>query len=96
MSQPFLPPLKTPSLQAEFEEANRAAIEAMRELDGWFQSLEDGATDDFAMGAERFVEMLWATERVDVGLDELRAVGQADLDRNLAAMRDACGGLCSR
>ena len=78
-------------LQAEFGEANRAAIDAMRELDGWFQSLEDGATDDFAMGAERFAEMLWATERVDVGLDELRAVGQADLDRNLAAMRDACG-----
>ena len=74
-----------------FGEANQAAIEAMRQLDGWFESLEAGATDDFAMGAERFAEMLWATERVDVGLEELQAVGQADLERNLEAMRDACG-----
>ena len=77
-------------LQAEFTGANREAIDAMRGLDSWFESLEASATDDFAMGAERFCEMLWATERVDVGLDELEAVGRGDLERNLAAIKEAC------
>ncbi len=78
------------ALQSEFRAANDAAVTAMRALDAWFESLEADATDAFAMGAERFAEMLQATERVDVGLDALEAAGRADLERNLAALAEAC------
>jgi hypothetical protein len=37
--------------------------------------------------------MLWATERVDMPLDALEAAGRRDLERNLAAMREACADL---
>ena len=78
------------ALQAEFRAVNDEAASAMRALDAWFESQEAGATDEYAMGAERFGEMLMATERVGVGLDALEAAGRADLERNLAALEEAC------
>ncbi|HSS22360.1 MAG TPA: DUF885 domain-containing protein [Pyrinomonadaceae bacterium] len=77
-------------LQADFKEANEGAIKAMKGIDAWFKSLEATANDNFALGPEKFSEMLKATERVDVPLDELAAIGRKDLDRNLAALKDAC------
>ena len=79
------------ALQAEFLEANTAAAEAFRELDSWFESLEESADDGFALGRERFREMLWATARVGLSLDTLAAIGEQDLQRNLAALEQACG-----
>jgi hypothetical protein len=43
------------------------------------------------LGEPLFLEMLKATERVDVPLAELSAVGEADLERNTRALRAACG-----
>ena len=37
--------------------------------------------------------MLWATERVDISLDELEKIGRRDLERNLLAMTNACNQL---
>jgi hypothetical protein len=34
--------------------------------------------------------MLYATERVDISLDQLEAIGRQDLERNLAALKEAC------
>jgi uncharacterized protein (DUF885 family) len=78
------------ALRAEFEAANAGAIKAMKELDAWFTTLEKTATDDFALGAKRFREMLWATERVDAPLAELKAIGERDLERNLKALAEEC------
>ncbi len=78
------------TLQKEFREANAAAAKAMKELDAWFQSQEATATDRFALGAEKFSEMLRATERVSVRLDELETAGRRDLERNQQALADAC------
>jgi len=78
-------------LQRELAETNEAAAKAMDDLKGWFESQRKSATDDFALGAELFAEMLRATERVDVPLDQLIAAGRADLARNLAALKEACG-----
>jgi hypothetical protein len=77
-------------LQAEFRVANAGAIKAMKDLDAWFTQQEAGATDTFALGADKFAEMLRATERVDVPLAQLKAVAERDLHRNLAALREAC------
>lgn len=83
-------PVKDEQLQKDFQSANAGAIAAMKDLDSWFTSLEATATDDFALGAEKFSAMLKATEGVDFPLDKLEEVGRRDLDRNLAALKDAC------
>jgi hypothetical protein len=82
--------VKDQQLQKDFTEANNGAIKAMKDLDDWFKSQAPTANDNFQLGAAKFSEMLKATERVDVPLDELAQIGRKDLDRNLAALKDAC------
>jgi hypothetical protein len=83
-------PVADPGLQEEFRAANALAIAAMKELDAWFASQEATATEGFAIGAARFAEMVWATERVDVSIARLKEIGERDMERNLAALREAC------
>ncbi|HXE96337.1 MAG TPA: DUF885 domain-containing protein [Dongiaceae bacterium] len=82
--------VKDQRLQKEFRTANAAAAQAMRGLAAWLETQRATASDDFALGAERFREMLWMTERVDVPLENLEKAGREDLERNLAALRAAC------
>jgi uncharacterized protein DUF885 len=82
--------VNSPALQKEFADANREAIRVLKSLDLWFESQRASANDDFALGAENFQKMLHATERVDMPLEQLRALGQRDLDRNMAALKEAC------
>jgi len=83
-------PVRDAALQEEFRAANASAIAAMKDLDAWFASLESSATASYAIGAARFAEMMWATEKVDVPLARLKEIGEQDLQRNLAALRAAC------
>jgi hypothetical protein len=83
-------PVNDARLQADFRRANARAATALRELAAWFAAQRPRATDDYAIGAGLFRDMLWATERVDVPLVELERVGRADLERNLRALREAC------
>ena len=78
------------SLQVEFNETNTAAEKVMRELAAWFTSNRNTATADFALGTDKFTQMLVATERVTTPLAELEAIGQADLERNRVALGAAC------
>ena len=78
------------SLQAGFSTANAAAIEALNEMTAWLDSELETASDDFALGEEKFLRMLRMNEGVDIGIAELKAAGQADLERNLAALVKAC------
>jgi uncharacterized protein (DUF885 family) len=82
--------VKDAELQKNFAAANADAIKAMKDIDAWFASQEATATDNFALGTAKFSEMLHATERVQVRLDELESVGKRDLDRNRAALEEAC------
>ena len=82
--------VKDEALQSDFRTANEAAIKAIKDFDAWLASQEANATDNFALGADKFSEMLKATERVDVPLDKLEAIGRADMERNLAALKEAC------
>ena len=79
-----------PAMQAEFATKSAAAAEAMRRLADWLKSQRPSATSDFALGADRFSRMVRETEGVDLPLDQLRAIGQADLERNQAALKAAC------
>ncbi len=78
------------ALQKAFEAANGRAVKALQSIAEWFNQQRAEATDDFALGADTYRKMLWDTDRVDVPLDQLRQIAQADLDRNLAALRQAC------
>ena len=78
------------ALQARLKASNAAAIKATQDMADWLKAQKPQATQDFALGAEKFRKMLHATERVDIPLDQLKAAGEADLARNLAALKSAC------
>jgi uncharacterized protein (DUF885 family) len=78
-------------LQKELADANAAAATAMSDLQDWLKSQLPAATNSFALGPERFARMLRLTEGVTATLAELEAAGRADLARNQAALRSACG-----
>jgi uncharacterized protein (DUF885 family) len=83
------------ALQAAFAEANDGAAEAMQELTDWLREQRTAPADDFArggfaLGADLFRQMLHDTERVDIPLDELEAMGWADLRRNQDLLAEAC------
>lgn len=77
--------------QAEFKAANDAAIAAVQAAADWLDTLRESATDDYALGEERFLQMLQAKEGVDISIAELKAAGERDLEANLLALREACG-----
>ena len=77
-------------LQRQFAAANSAAAEAAQRTADWLDGLRATATDDYALGEETFLKMLSATQGVDITLDELKAAGQNDLDRNLNLLYEAC------
>ena len=78
------------ALQKEFSAANEAAAKAMADLAGWLTSQRGTATENFALGAERFSRMLKATEGVTTPLAEIEAAGRAELQRDQQALRAAC------
>ena len=82
--------VKDEALQKRFAASNAAAIKATQEMADWFTSLKPHANQNFALGAEKFSKMLHATERVDLPLDQLKSIGEADLARNLASLKSAC------
>jgi hypothetical protein len=89
-------PLTDEKQKRELGEATAAAATAMDELANWLEKQRAQATDDFALGAPKFLEMLRETERVDIPLEELELVGRKDLERNLAALREACSSFAPR
>ena len=82
--------VKDPALQAQFDTAAAVASRSMKALGAWLESQRATATQDFALGPDRFARMIRATEGVDTPLATLTAVGQADLKRNQAALAEAC------
>ncbi|UAK25329.1 DUF885 domain-containing protein [Sphingomonas nostoxanthinifaciens] len=82
--------VKDAKLQADLAAATTAAATALHGLAEWLEQNRGAATQDFALGPERFQRMLYATEMVDTPVAELEAVGRADLKRNQDALNEAC------
>jgi uncharacterized protein (DUF885 family) len=82
--------VRDPALQAQLRDASREAARAMRGLADWLESQRASATTNFALGSERFAQMIRDTEMVDTPLAELERIGRADLARNQQALREAC------
>lgn len=83
-------PVNDEKLQRDFQAANAAAIQAVREFDAWLAVQEATATADFALGTDKYSKMLTMTEGVGIPLGRLEAIGRRDLARNQEALRQAC------
>ena len=83
-------PVHDAAAQKELAEATAAAAAAMDGLKSWLQGELARAGGDFALGEPLFLEMLKATERIEVPIGQLLAVGRADLERNTRALEEAC------
>ncbi|MDE0128197.1 MAG: DUF885 domain-containing protein [Gammaproteobacteria bacterium] len=77
-------------LQAAFAEALAPAVQALREVETWLELRLEDASGDFALGEERYRELLWRRYRIDLDWKTLKGVAQADLARNLELLRTTC------
>src|SRR5215470_8233950 len=83
-------PVKDAQSQKDFKEANDAAVKAVKDFDTWLGEQEKTATNNFALGPEKFKLMLSQTEGVDIDLAQLEEIGKKDLQRNLDAVKAEC------
>jgi len=77
-------------LQRRFAVANNDAVAAVEETARWLDGLRMTATEDYALGEVKFLEMLSETQGVDLSLADLKAAGESDLQRNLDSLYEAC------
>ncbi|HEY7378441.1 MAG TPA: DUF885 domain-containing protein [Steroidobacteraceae bacterium] len=82
--------VKDDTLQSDLKGATTQAVNAMRALAGWLDAQRASATGSYALGADKYAQMLGMTERVTTPIADLEAIGRADLERNLASLREAC------
>ena len=76
--------------QKDLAEADAAAAKAMDDLKQWLVSQRKQATDGYALGEAVFTDLLKTEDGVSTPIPELMKLGQADLDRNLQALKGAC------
>ncbi len=93
---PIFSPLEDVTLKADLTSATELAAKSMAELAAWLESQRASGTDTFAIGAPKIAEMLRATERVDIPLEELETLGRKDLERNRAALQQACAAFAPK
>lgn len=85
--------VKDEALQKELDAASSTGAKAMRDLAAFMETKRAGQTEDFVLGPETFAAMVRETEGVDISLDELERIGEADLKRNQVALKSACDKL---
>ena len=70
---------------SDFEQADKAAVAAMKDAAEWLKSdLLPRSKGSFAIGDDNFAKKMLYEEMVDLPLDRLLAVGQANLDKDYA------------
>ncbi|RVU06381.1 DUF885 domain-containing protein [Novosphingobium umbonatum] len=80
--------VKDAALQARLKAASIKASAAMKQVGDWLKTQKPAG--DYALGADRFARMVSATEAVDAPVSAIAAAGKADLERNRAALVEAC------
>jgi hypothetical protein len=83
-------PVDDGRLLKQFHTANSAAVDAITSAADWLDGQRATASDDFALGEEKFLRMLESTQGIEITLAELKAAGEADLARNLDMLTEAC------
>ena len=80
-------------LRGAFAEAVGPAVAALREVKSWLELRLEDSSGDFALGEERYRELLRRVYRIDLDWRTLKAVAQADLERNLELLRATCAAI---
>ncbi len=76
------------ALLAQFRQTNAAVIAALEDYKGWLSmSVLPASQPDFAWGADTWSKAFAAREMVDLPIDRLLAVAEADLAKNEAALQ---------
>jgi len=84
--------VQDPELQKQLAEADAGAAQAMAALKKQFVAERKTANERFAWGKELYQSMLLDTEQVSLPVEQIEALGRADLERNLAALKAECDG----
>jgi uncharacterized protein (DUF885 family) len=80
---------KDEALFKEFDAANAAVVKSLEEVVAWMKSdLLPRSKGSFALGADRFMKQLRYEELLDIPLDKLLAIGEANLQRDQQAFID--------
>jgi uncharacterized protein (DUF885 family) len=76
---------KDPDAKAAFQSSNAAVIQALQSYGAWLKSdLLPRSNGDYKLGADTFARKLSYDEMVDIPLDRLLQIADADLHRNQA------------
>jgi uncharacterized protein (DUF885 family) len=76
---------KDPDAKAAFQSSNAAVIQALQSYGAWLKSdLLPRSNGDYKLGADTFARKLSYDEMVDISLDRLLQIADADLHRNQA------------
>jgi uncharacterized protein (DUF885 family) len=82
--------VKDPALMAKFNAANRRAIEEMRGLAKWLKEQKlPQAHDHYALGREKYCQLLQSGEMVALSPEELLALGTRELARKQQVFAEA-------
>lgn len=83
-------------LAREISDRRSMAEAALSEFVSWLRDEKlPQATDDFALGTEKFQRLLWVREGTRTPVDEIRRAGEADLARNRARLDEIAAELRS-
>lgn len=76
-------------LKKEWEESNNKAIEAINNFNAQLkENYLPNSTDEFKLGEKRFLQLLKASEGVDLSVDRLLEIAEMDLEKNYSAMQE--------
>lgn len=75
------------ALRRRFDAARSEAVDSLRSVGAFLDEARNRATDDFAIGESMFTEMLRTGEMVEVPLDRLIDLGEAELARLTESVR---------
>jgi len=82
--------LKDERLRSDFLESNRKAAVALVDYAGWLERERlPAATPDFAIGAQKFQQMLRDTEFVDLPTEKILEIGMAQLQKEQKVFAEA-------
>ena len=83
------PEVKDAALLDEFKKTNAAVMAALEDYKKWLQTdLLKRSNGDFAIGADVYAKKLAFDEMIEMPLDDLLAIAEADLKKNQAAFAE--------
>jgi hypothetical protein len=77
-------------LQQDFRSATEEAVTTILNFVSWLKIQEEHSTDNYNIGANNFLRMIYVTDFMNAQIPELKALIEKDLQDNSAALKKAC------